>query len=142
IFIPLILLFISMSCSSGTDKTKTDSTAVAKDSIIPKEKFSVGQIIEKITCQNDPSQSYSMYLPSTYSTDKTFPVIYAFDAHGTGKLPVSKYKNLAEKYGYIIIGSNNSKNGTSWEESQAIANMLFSDTQNRLSLNTARIYLL
>jgi dienelactone hydrolase len=139
VFFSLILL---QSCGSGTDKTKTDSTTVSKDTIIPKEKFPVGQIIEKITCQSDPSQSYSMYLPSTYTTDKTFPVIYAFDAHGTGKLPVSKYKDLAEKYDYIIVGSNNSKNGNSWDESQAIANMLFSDTQNRLSLNTARIYLL
>ncbi|MGZ4076253.1 MAG: hypothetical protein ACXVDW_01740, partial [Bacteroidia bacterium] len=138
----LILLIMMQSCSSGADKTKTPNTTIVKDSVIPKEKFPTGQIIEKVTCQSDPSQSYAMYLPTTYSTDKTFPVIFAFDAHATGKLPVSKYKDLAEKYGYIIVGSNNSKNGTSWEESQSIANMFFSDVQNRLSVNTKRIYLL
>ena len=83
-----------------------------------------------------------MYLPSTYAADKTFPVIYIFDAHGTGKLPVSMYKNLAEKYGYILIGSNNSKNGTSWEETQKIATNLFSDSQQRIAINASRVYVL
>jgi dienelactone hydrolase len=137
----LFSIIILQSCGSGTDKTKTETTA-AKDSIVPKEKFPTGQVIEKVLCQSDPSQSYSMYLPSNYTSDKTFPIIYVFDAHGTGKLPISKYKNLAEKYDFIIVGSNNSKNGNSWEQSQSIANVLFADVQTRLSINTARIYVL
>ena len=32
-----------------------------------------------------------------------------FDAHGKGLLPVELYKDEAEKYGYIVVGSNNSK---------------------------------
>ncbi len=138
----LFSLALLQSCSSGSEKNKTTVTTPATDSIIPKEKFPVGQILEKVTCQSDPSQSYAMYLPSTYTTDKTFPIIYAFDAHGTGKLPVSKYKALAEKYGYIIVGSNNSKNGLSWDDSQKMANTLFDDVQKRVSINTARINLL
>ena len=141
VFSFLSALIILQSCGSGADKTKAVTTE-KKDTIIPKEKFPVGQVIEKITCQSDPTQSYAMYLPSTYTTDKIFPIIYAFDAHGTGKLPVSKYKDLAERYGYILVASNNSKNGIPWEESQSIANMMFDDTHNRLSLNTARVYLL
>ena len=138
----LFSIALLQSCSSGTEKNKPTVTTPATDSIIPKEKFPVGQILEKVTCQSDPSQSYAMYLPSTYTTDKTFPIIYAFDAHGTGKLPVSKYKALAEKYGYIIVGSNNSKNGLSWDDSQKMANTLFDDVQKRVSINTARINLL
>jgi hypothetical protein len=128
------------SCSSGADKT--NKVTVVKDSIPVKESFSTGQVVESVVCQNDASQSYALYLPSTYSNTKTYPVIYAFDPHGTGKIPVALYKDLAEKYGYILIGSNNSKNGTSWEESQAIANKLFVDSQNRLSISKDRINLL
>ena len=135
---PLILLLFS--CSSDTGKTNT--SAETKDTVIAKEKFAKGQIIENVVNLTNASQSYALYLPSTYSPDKIYPVIYAFDAHGTGKLPVAMYKNLAEKYGYILIGSNNSKNGTAWDETQIIANNLFSDSQLRLSINTTRIYLL
>lgn len=142
-FSVLFFLLILQCCSSGNDKTKEVNTNLSqKDSIPAKENFPTGQIIEKVVCRKDASQNYSMYLPAAYSTRKTFPVIYAFDAHGTGKLPVSLYKELAEKYGFILIGSNNSKNGNSWEESRNIAEKLFEDAQTRLSINSKRTYLL
>lgn len=136
----LLLLTSFISCSSDAGKTTTK--VETKDTVVTKENFTKGQVIENVVNLTNASQSYALYLPSSYSSDKTYPVIYAFDAHGTGKFPVSMYKNLAEKYGYILIGSNNSKNGTAWEESQVIASNLFSDSQLRLSINTARIYLL
>ena len=140
-FIAIITVLI-VSCHTKTNKQ--NNTTHTKDSIAPvvKENFPKGEVIENIICKGDASQSYAMYLPQNYSTEKTYPVVYAFDAHGTGKLPVSKYKDLAEQYGYILIGSNNSKNGNAWEESEGIAEKLFADAQNRLSINTQRIYLL
>jgi lactate dehydrogenase-like 2-hydroxyacid dehydrogenase len=41
----------------------------------------------------------------------------------------ARAKELAEKYGYILAGSYNSKNGTSWEESQVILEKLLTDLQ-------------
>ncbi len=137
----LASVFILQSCSSGGDskKNKVQQTTGA---ISLKENFPKGQVIEKVICKNDTSQSYALYLPGNYSTGKSYPVIYAFDPHALGKLPVSMYKELAEQYGYIIVGSNNSKNGTTWEDSQNIANKLFADVGNRLSVNTQRMYVL
>lgn len=141
-FSAVLLLFLTTFFSCSSDAGKTATKVETKDTVIAKEKFAKGQIIENVVNLTNASLSYALYLPSSYSTDKTYPVIYIFDAHGMGKLPVSMYKNLAEKYGYILIGSNNSKNGTTWDESQIIANNLFSDSQLRLSINTSRIYLL
>ena len=137
--IATLLLF---SCNTKGNKKNIENRT--KDTIVPvvKENFPKGEVIEQVVCKSDATQSYAMYLPKNYSTDKTYPVVYAFDAHGTGKLPVVKYKDLAEQYGYILIGSNNSKNGNAWEESVNIAEKLFADAQNRLSINTQRIYLL
>ncbi len=139
-----VLLFVSafalQSCSSGNDSKKIIVTNI--DTVSPIENFPKGQIIEHVTCKNSASQSYALYLPGNYSTEKKYPIIYAFDPHSDGRLPVSLYKDLAEKYGYILVGSNNSKNGTSWEESQIIANNLFADAGNRLSINTQRTYVL
>jgi hypothetical protein len=140
LFVSIFILTLA-SCSSETEKKK-------EEKVIPKEEtpvfetFPTGQIIDKVACEVDSGLSYSMYLPKAYDTKKAFPVIYAFDPHKTGKLPVANYKELAEKYGYIIIGSNNLENGLSWDQSQAIANTLLGDTRKRLSINTNRIYLL
>jgi len=138
IFIIFSLLFSSCSSDAGKESIKTET----KDSIPAKENFAKGQVIENVNVLANDQQSYALYLPTTYSTERTYPAIYIFDAHGTGKLPLSMYKNLAEKYGYILIGSNNSKNGTSWEQTQNIANNLFSDSQQRLSINATRISVL
>ena len=138
----LFLLFLTSFFSCSSDAGKTTTKVETKDTVVAKEKFAKGQIIENVVNLSNASQSYALFLPTTYSPEKTYPVIYAFDAHGTGKLPLSMYKKLAEKYGYILIGSNNSKNGTSWEDSQIIAGSLFSDSQLRLSINKNRIYLL
>lgn len=134
------IVILTNACSSDTGKATT--IVETKDTVPAKENFTKGQIIEKVTVLVDGSQSYALYLPSTYSTDKTYPVIYIFDAHGTGKLPISMYKNLAEKYGYILIASNNSKNGIPWDQTKVIANNLFSDSQQRLLINKTRIYVL
>lgn len=127
------------SCSSGTSKKEIEAS---KKSVTTKEVFALGKVSDAIVCNADASLSYALYLPSGYSAAKKYPVVYAFDPHGTGKYPLSLYKALAEKYGFIMIGSNNSKNGLSWEESQRIANTMFADVLSRFSIDTKRVYTL
>jgi len=102
--------------------------------------FAKGKVIPSVECKKDVSQSYALYLPSYYSEDKKWPVVYAFDSHGKGLLPVELFKDAAEKYGYIIVGSNNSKNGTPWATTSELYDTLYSDTHKRLSIDNARIY--
>lgn len=137
----LVLVTAFQACSSNPEKSI--ETVNKKDSVIvPQDHFATGTVIDKVTCNNDPSQNYSLYLPRTYDGKKSLPIIYAFDAHGTGKLPVNNYKELAEKYGYILVGSNNSQNGLAWEQSQQIAATLMADTKNRLMFDANRVYAL
>src|SRR6267143_2302869 len=70
-----------------------------------------GEIVESVACKSDLQQSYALYLPSQYTPDKKWPMLYAFDPGARGKLPVSLFKDAAEKFGFIVVGSNNSKNG-------------------------------
>ena len=111
----------------------------------PKEMFlkSVhkGEIIDNITCKTAPDQSYCLYLPTTYDIKKVYPVIYAFDPHGDGHLPVALMKDQAEKLGYILIGSNNSKNGLGPQDISYLINSLFYDSKQKLAIDTSRIYL-
>lgn len=128
------------SCSSGTQQSTHQPTETKNEAPIKSESFATGEIIDKVACKSDTTQSYALYLPSGYAEGKTFPVIFAFDPQGTGKLPLVHYKDLAEKYQYILAGSNNSRNGTSWEDVQKIANQFFTDVQSRFHVNTQRIY--
>ncbi|HKT48683.1 MAG TPA: hypothetical protein VJV96_00205 [Candidatus Angelobacter sp.] len=98
-----------------------------------------GTVISKVICLTDTTQSYALYLPSNYSPDRRWPIIYAFDPFARGKVPVELYKDAAEKFGYILVGSNNAKNGPGAEE-MAAAEADWADTHRRLMIDKDRVY--
>ncbi len=52
----------------------------------------------------------SIFLPAI-QPDRKWPVIFCFDPVGRGQLPVRLLKDAAERFGYILAGSNDSRNG-------------------------------
>jgi len=95
------------------------------------------QITQKI-CKADTTQSYAVYLPSAYTNQKKWPVIYVFDSHGGGQFAVEHFKEAAESFGYVIIGSNNSKNGL--QTLDHTIDIMISDANKELSLDNNRQY--
>lgn len=131
-----IFITILFFCSCNSDKKNTKEQN--KMEVI--EEFKAGTIINKIKCKKTAG-NFSLYLPFNYSKDKKWPVIYFFDSHARGKMPLELYKEIAEKYGYILIGSNNSKNGIDYQITNQMIDELLNDTYQRLSLDYRRIYL-
>lgn len=98
-----------------------------------------GRIVDDVKCAADPSQSYALYLPSNYSTARSWPVIFAFSPMAKGRVPVERFQQAAEKYGYIVAGSNNSRNGD-WQASQAAIRSMPTDVTTRFSVDLKRAY--
>lgn len=101
--------------------------------------LSPGTVIPKISCAGNPQQSYALYLPSTYSPDKSWPIIYTFDPGARGEIAVEAIRDAAEKSGYIVVASNNSRNGAEDLSTQAIR-AIWDATQHRFSINDHRRY--
>jgi len=101
--------------------------------------FSPGRIIDAVKCAADPSQSYALFVPSSYSAGRLWPVIFAFDPAARGRIPVERYQAAAETYGYIVAGSHNSRNG-SWTASMMAAQATVTDVTTRFMIDPARIY--
>ena len=102
--------------------------------------FPVGTIVPKVSCSASPEQTYALYLPSNYSPAKKLPIIYVFDPGARGQLAVETIRAAAEKFGYILAGSNNSRNG-SVAKSMEAAKAVWVDTQQRFPLDERRRYL-
>lgn len=98
-----------------------------------------GEIINDVKCAADPSQSYALYLPSNYSKDRSWPLILAFSPMARGRGPLERLREAAEKYGYILAGSNNSRNGDSQSSTAAIRSMP-TDVTARFSVDRKRVY--
>lgn len=108
--------------------------AISQTESIPR-----GQVVERIEALNDSSQSYALYLPSNYTSDRKWPVLYAFDPGARGRVPVERFKEAAEKYGWIVLGSNNSRNGP-WDVSVNAWNAMQTDTHQRFAIADERMY--
>ncbi len=128
----------------GNTKTSTDNSVQVSDTIkhvnANVKPFDKGVIIDTVHCMDESTQEYAIYLPTNYTADKKWPVIYFFDPHGVGNLPIKIYKQLAEKYGFVIAGTYNSKNGMQMNESGHAALALMRDVDQRVSVNNSRIY--
>jgi len=105
----------------------------------PAQPIPAGQVIETLHTLENPSQSYALYLPSTYTADRAWPLLMAFDPSAEGIEPVRLFREAAEKYGYIVVGSNNSRNGPTRRSADAF-NAMWQDLHTRFRLDDRRIY--
>jgi predicted esterase len=99
-----------------------------------------GKVIPKIICSANSQQSYALYLPSHFSPNKRWPIIYAFDPLARGQVAVETIQAAAERYGYIVVGSNNSRNGRPAVSTEA-AKAIWQDAQERFPVDERRRYL-
>jgi hypothetical protein len=99
-----------------------------------------GEAIDQVRCDGDPSQSYALYLPSTYSSERAWPLLMGFHPAARGRAIVDTYRAAAEKYGYIVAASNNSRNGP-WDVSMAAVRAMSADLEQRFTVDTNRLYL-
>ncbi len=95
----------------------------------------MGPVIESVACLHDPTQTYALYLPSTYTAERRWPILYAFDPRACGPVPTKLFRAAAERLGYIAVGSNNSRNGPRSPVVAAL-NAVWRDTHERLALAT------
>jgi pimeloyl-ACP methyl ester carboxylesterase len=99
-----------------------------------------GQVIDEVKCAADPSQSYSLYLPSNYTPNRPWSLLMGFHPGARGRAIVDKYRAAAEQYGYIVAGSNNSRNGA-WQVSGQAVQAMARDLGQRFAVDERRVYL-
>lgn len=99
----------------------------------------LGTLVPRVICAGDDQQSYAVYLPPGYTPDRPWPIIYAFDPGARGLMPVEIFREAATRFGYIVAGSNNSRNGA-WKIVKDAAQAMVADTHRRLNIDPRRRY--
>jgi len=130
----------SFACNGGSDTgdANIDSSLVARDAL--SSALQKGKIISKVICKADPSKSYALYIPEV-NGNQPLPVVYFFDPHGDGLLPVKKYQSFADSFHFILAGSNKSKNGNDFNDARNIFEAMNADVPGRTAVDATRIYL-
>ena len=127
-----LALPILLAITTSSQEPKTPASPLDVESIR-------GSIVNRVATLDNPTQSYALYLPSQYSPNRRWPIIYAFDPFARGKTAVDVYQPVAEKYGYIVAASNNSQNGPVAPQLEA-AQAMWNDTHKRFAIDKDRVY--
>ena len=98
-----------------------------------------GRVVDAVACAGDPSQTYALYLPSTYTPSRPWPLILGFHPGARGRAIVDTYQAAAERYGYIVAASNNSRNG-SWDVTARAVSAMTADIARRFPVAAGRFY--
>ncbi|WP_424961739.1 hypothetical protein [Ekhidna sp.] len=107
--------------------------------LVLSQEIEVGVVLDSVKCVNDASQSYATYIPSNYSLNREWPIVYIFEPAARGSLPINNYSPVAEELGFILVCSNNSKNG-SWDLGLTAADAVFLDTQQRFKIDKNLVF--
>ena len=148
---PRLFLVLLVSCvATGRAAVARDAPPLPPSSPPPVEvsppdapkpgAFATGKVIAKVVTLHDAGQSYALYLPKAYAPEKKWPILYGFSPGGRGTDPVRLFKGAAEKYGWIVVGSNNSRNNVPFAQIRTALDAIWKDTHARLSIDDARLY--
>jgi dienelactone hydrolase len=98
-----------------------------------------GKLVEHVTCPSDPTQTYTLYLPSAYVPARTWPLLLVFDPGGRGARAAEIFRPAAERYGWIVAASENSRNGP-WEPTRRAVLAMWPALLQGYAVDRERIY--
>ena len=98
-----------------------------------------GVLIDTVYCILDTDQSYALYLPSGYDSAMSWPVVFIFEPGARGSMAAGIFSEASERFGIIIIASNNSSN-RSYAGSRRAAASMFRDAGMRFNVDSSMFF--
>ncbi|MDQ6829905.1 MAG: hypothetical protein M3081_13680 [Gemmatimonadota bacterium] len=99
-----------------------------------------GKTVERVAA-HDSGQSYAIFLPSSYAPSRRWPLLLLLDPRGRALVPLSLFRDAAERYGYIVLSSYNTASDVADDPNTPAVNAMLDDAQRVLQIDTNRIYL-
>ena len=140
----LTIALVTLSASLRAQATPPADSALAQmdttthriDGTLP-----AGRVIQRIVSRADTSQRYALYLPSSFTRDRRWPILFLLDPRGRALIPMQRFRAAAERLGYIAISSYNTLSDGPAEPNYAAMNAMLADVQRSLPVDSRRFYL-
>jgi dienelactone hydrolase len=99
-----------------------------------------GRLVEGLGCQGDPTQTYTVYLPTAYARDRPSPALIVLDPRGRSVRAAELFQEAAEEYGWILLSSNDSRSDSGADPNIKALRALWPEVQ-RYGVDPRRIHL-
>ncbi|WP_136666985.1 hypothetical protein [Flavobacterium sp. H122] len=68
-------------------------------------------LVDSVQVEGTKDESFMVYFPKKYTQSKSVGVVFIFDPGGNGVDGIMPFVSAAENYNFLLVCSNNSKNG-------------------------------
>jgi len=105
------------------------------------DRYLRGEIMARIVCRSDPRYSFALYLPKSFEAERTqkWPLLLVFDARGRGALAAERFREGAERFGWIVASSNDTRSDDASAPNAEAIQAIWKDALSRFPVDTRRI---
>ena len=139
----LAALVVASGVAQAQVSVASDSALASMDTVTTRidGELPLGRIIRRITSRADTSQRYALYVPSSITRDKQWPVLFLLDPRGRALIPLQRFRAAAERLGYITISSYNTLSDGPGQPNYDALTAMLADVQTSLPVDPRRFYL-
>ncbi|MEO8637204.1 MAG: hypothetical protein ABI587_18160 [Gemmatimonadales bacterium] len=129
----ILALLVGPPLSAQADTTSESGAALRP--------YPRGAVVPEVKSHVDRGQRYAVYLPSRYTPDRRWPLLLLMDPRGRALIPLALVRQSAERYGYIVLSSYNTRSDEVVDTNRDALNAMLADAQQDFSLDERRFYL-
>ena len=96
-------------------------------------------LIDTIPVRQSQNESYALYLPNSYDPQSSSAIVFIFDPAGRGGTGIKPFIPASEKYGLILVSSNNCRN-SAYNKNFDIADRWLNDVLSKYNIEPKSIY--
>ncbi len=102
--------------------------------------FPTGQVVERVSSQRDPTQTYALYLPGAYSPERRWPALLVMDPRGRAVVALELFREAAERYGWIVLSSYDTRSDGPADPNVRALDAMWPEVHLRFAVDPKRIY--
>lgn len=99
-----------------------------------------GVVVDALPVNDSIKETYSVYLPQNFTSDKAWPVLFIFDSNGRGRQALQLFRKAAEEQGYIMAASNDIAEDNSLLENTKVAARMINRVYGYFPVNSREMY--
>lgn len=102
--------------------------------------FPTGRLVEGVATLADPEITYTLYLPASYDGETPRPALLIFDPRGRSVQAAELFLAGAERFGWIVVSSDDTRSDGPWEPNVRAVNALMPELDERFAVDPRRVY--
>jgi len=128
------LCLIALDISAATPRVGAQTRATPLDSL-------PGRVTVRATSGPDSTQTFAVYYPATYTTDRKWPVLFVMDPRGRAMLALGLFAAAAEHHGFVVLSSYNTLSDGALEPNIGAINAMLSAAQTSIAADLSLLYI-